>query len=147
MRRHNEVCQQVSRSLSNKYDASNIYTEPLVTTVVGNFRPDLVVIDKTRSHAFIADVAIPYEAHSSTLLETEASKATKHSTQPIANAIKLAYGVRSVSSEGIPIGARGAVLPNKSTYCGVKFTNSQLCTLAQSAIKGSVFTFNTFMSA
>ena len=141
MSRHNHVCKQLSNFLSRKYGGDNIYTEPLINTPSGNFRPDLVIVDTRRSHAYIADVAIPYEAHKYYLRDTKTLKITKYNTREITNTVKGKFGVNTVSVEGLPFGARGAVLPNKKVYCGATLTNNQLV-----AIKGSIFMFNTFMA-
>ena len=146
MSRHNHVCKQIASFLSRKYGVDSIYTEPLINTPGGNFRPDLVVIDATRKHAYIADVAIPYEAHKYSLRDTEALKISKYNTREITGSVKEKFGVNTVSVEGLPIGARGALLPDKKVYCGVAFSSNQLAVLAQVAIKGSIFTFNSFMA-
>ena len=73
--------------------------------------------------------------------------AIKYGTKALQEAVRAMLGVRSVSAESIPVGARGAILSSKKLYCGIKLTRNQLATLSQVAIKGSIYTFTTFMKA
>ena len=131
MKQHSHVCKQVASFSSKKYDSKDLFTEPLINTPDGNFRPDLVVIDANRKHAFIADIVIPYEAQKNSLSDAEKNKFTKY--KGIIEAVK--FNVNTVSIEGLPVGARGALLFDKGIYCDQTFSSNELAFQPQIAIK------------
>ena len=92
----------------------------------------MVVIDANRKHDFIADIVIPYKAHKNSLSDAEKKKITKY--KGIIEAVKCKFNVNTVSIEGLPVGARGALF-DKRIYCGQTFSSNQLAFQPQIAIK------------